>query len=606
MSLKNKLEAIKKEVTSKKSAEEIVAGKQTVSELAGNKQALSTKIADLKTMLSQLKSAYSHSESDLADFKSKKSQIEALFTEYGDYLETRGIASVEDFLHDPEFAAEGEIKEYEEAGAAKQKSGQRGKLGKGVEQVADLKSQAKEALPEMDLDFRGQKKAGEEVSPRQASFSKIEAHIQELEGELAKINEQEKNAKQEYLPKIKALVGEKIDEVFNEQNLTTNPKLLNLNLISDEVFRLCGDEFWPEAKETAMSLIKQKYAGEKWGSSFEVEDLNSSLEAEKLIFEVNEIREKHQSLLDREHDRQGLVNLSREMDSSFFRYPNSSLAVKEGDLYPGDILAQAEYFADKNKEAKVVCEKSLEQAKMALEAAKAKIPGGFLAGKDTKHDIEEITQEIEKAEANLAKLSAPDSFYGDNEYAFTNAMFSVMPRLKSRSGKEWALNLREEIDKQNDQINNSLRNLQNQEREALRKIKDDLYQFGSSQLKKTINGFIVPYFKLEDFPQYKSFNDKPELDQLFKGLEGLRLTQAEFKEQIEKESAVFKQEIAAYPDSEAILKRFKELEEKFESDYRYNFQIMHVKELTRNNPEARTSQTRDHYTIKRDLFYKKR
>lgn len=608
MSLKNKLESIKKEVVTEKDAEKIKEGKESVKEIESSKQVLVDRISGLKNLLSQLEGAYSSAGNKLDNFKEAKNKINDLFLEYKDYLKEKGINSVADILHNADFSDESEIQAYQESGTLKtDNEEERGKLGESVENLANIKKATKEALPDMDLDFRGKTSEGEDLSPRQASIAKIKNFINDLEKELAEVSAKESETKAEYLPKIRNLIKEKIDNIFKADNLSIAPKAANLNFISDEVFELCGEEFWPQVKNEAIEMIVEKDKT-RFGS-YNRDDIKKSLEAEKLIFDVENLRNNNKEVLQLEVDKINFSRLGYRIERELSFTPNNKILVKDGNIYPGVLMEQAQYFEEKNKDAKQVCEDVLEKLKALLSETKDKVPTvSFLTGKKKKIEIEKVKAELEEAEKELSAIEAPDNFHCNNKrYDFTNKLGSriITPKFNSLNRTEWLAPLRKELDNGSDKIRQELRNLQSQEGPAVSKLSDALYNFGRRLKQFTdVNGFEIPFVKLAESDYYKRINSKEIADTFFKRLEGVNLDLEEFKKQVKEEEERISRLILDFPEAEKTLAEFNRLQEKYDSDFKYETKLMQTKLSSRKREKSWSMSEKGEYEIKQEMFFK--
>lgn len=602
MSLKNKLEAIKKDVETKKVVEEITEGKESLRETSDQKQVLTDRITALKLLVKQVKDAYSSSQGSLDDFKKSAGNIKALYSEYEDYLKEKGINSVEEILRSDDFKEEAEVKEYQEAGASQiDESGQRGKLGKNVEEVAKAKTAVKEALPDMKLDFRGKKGEGEDMSPREASISKLENYVSELETELEEINKKESEKKGELLPKVKEMISLEIDKIFSEGNLYLEPKAGNRKFINDKVLELGGDELWPQIKETAKALIEEKIE-EKRNGEFQRSEIDSSLEAEKLIYDASKIKEEHQDLLDLKNEEESFKRLSNEIKADYFLQRSGELVVKENRLYRADLIEKTDYFKEKNIEAKKISEEVINEYLSAYKAAKEKMPSGFFIGSKTKEGVEEMTAIFDKAIKEMEEMEAPDNFYCHKPYDFTNKLLSIPPHFDIRTRKDWAKEMKKDLIDLDIKLSEKIKDLFNKESDALFKLSNDLYNSTSNRPTIEMNGFNVPYQDMKDFQSYEQLKNTEKVDAILKEVDGLKLSHEDFVKLFNEEREELVNQIASYPDSEKILNKLKELEDKFDNDYEHDSILIQRKMAAKEGKEVRDYDKKESYEIRKDLF----
>jgi len=611
MSIRNKFESIKKEVEAKKTEFEIVQGKETINELIDKKNILSDKISSVRDILSKLEGIFTQSGKNLIDFKTRKEQIGALFNEYKNYLAEKDINSITDLLNHPEFADEEDIKKNNRVSPRQDAEGKRGDLGENIEKAIKIKEEAKESLSDLDLDFHGGLKKGEETSPRQQSLIKIKDYLEKLKDDLKVLNDQEQKLKTEHLPRIKELVAENIEKIFSSENLSIAPMVENLNLIKDEIFELCGDEFWPEVKKIATEVFNKKYQ-ETFNEKKSDADIDKSLEMEKLIFEAKNIREKHKDLIVLDNDNKSFKNFL-ENDRFFIKgtidpeYKNEQVLIKDKKAYLGQILSQIEYFAEKNVEAKAVCEKIIEYLKQKIKELEAKIPSGFFAGKSAKEDIENFTTKFKGIKEALNNTEAPENFYSENSYEFNNSFIGMLDsfRMKRKSDKEWAVSLEGEFRKIRDEVSIKISNLVQQEGESLAKLSNNIYYLAGNDNFEKINGFKAIYLDIKKTSAYEYSYDKNDFDNFLEGLSGKKLSREELEQEVNKRKELLNEKIANYPNSKEILRKFHGLLERYEKDFKFQSQseAIQKKNYYRNNDHPRYFQAIDSYKFGKKLFY---
>lgn len=607
MSIKNKFESIKMEVEAKKTESELIQGKEAINGLGDEKRILSDKISLVSGILSKLENIFSKSKKSLIDFKAQKEEINNLFNEYKDYLVEKDITSIKDLLNNPEFAEEEEIKKYNKTTPQQDAAGNRGELGDNIESAIKIKQEAKESLSDLNLDFRGGLKEGEEISPRQESLIKIQNYLEKLKGDLEVLNNQEKGLKTEHLPKVKELVTENIEKIFSNKNLSIGPTAENLNIIRDEVFKLSGDEFWPEVKKIAIEMFDKKYQ-ERFGNKFSNINIEKSLEMEKLIFEAKEIREKHQDLLILDNDNEwfNFLRNGRFFDGCVV---GETMLIKDGKAYLGSILSGIEYFTEKNVEAKIICEETIEDMKKKISELEEKIPSGFLAGKSSREDIESFTMNFKEIKEALNNIKAPDSFYSEYRYAFLNN-FSKMANfgINIKSDKDWAYNLNKELGKIKNDAYRKLNDLLNKE-ESLGTLSNNIYdslQYSSSKNDfEQMNGFRAVYKNIKKTSAYEYSFNKKDFDDFLDNLSGKKISKEELEMEVKKRQEIFKKKIEDYPNSKEILEKFHGLLEEYEKKFSHESQneILQKKNYYRNNDNPGYFEAIDPYKFKSNLFY---
>lgn len=603
MSIKEKFEAIKKDSETKKTTEEISKGKESLREVLDQKNVLTNRINDLKSLVFQIKGAYRSSRDSLENFKKTSGNIKELYSEYEDYLKEKGIDSVEDILHSDDFQDEAEVKEYYEAGAAQvDETGKRGKLGENVKEVAKAKAAVKKALPDIELDFRGKKKEGEEVSPRKTSILKIENYISELETELEEINKKESEQREEILPKIKEIIGLGVDKIFSNESLHLEPQMANKKIIDDKVLELGGDELWPQIKETTKKEIQKTVNEKQLNLRLSNEDIESSLEAEKFLYDLDKIKEEHGKILELKKEEEDLKRMRNEIKRDYFLQSSAELLIKGDKLYPNHLMERANYFEEKNVEAKKVCEDIINEYLSAYKTAKKKVPSGFVIGKKNKEAIEGMTAILDEAIEKMEEMKVPDNFYCDKPYEFTNKLLAIPPRFDIKSTKNWALEMRKELIDLDVSLTDKLNNLRNKEGGALKELNNDLYNATSNRPTTEINGFSVPYQDVKKLYSYNQFKNTEEVDEIFKKVNNLKLSHEGLVKLFAKERENLSNKINDYPESEKILARLKELEDKFDNNYKNNTIIIQRKIAAEKGNMVRDHNKKEDYEVRRELF----
>ncbi len=600
MSLKDKFEKIKQTATTQKNVEKIEDGKNIVSKIGNDKQALENRINDLSQLLSQLEETYSSSPRKLDEFKGAKLKINELFTQYADYLKEQGINSVSDILSNQNMAKEEEVVDYQEKGVAQiGNQGKRGALGEQVEKLSVTKEKIKAELPDENLDFRGGTKEGKN-SPRTESILKIKAHIEKLQEELNKTKEKEAETKQEYLPVIKEALQKKIDELLPENRSNSiGAGAANLKFIDNGVFRLAGDQYWNEVKEIAQGIIADKFR-ERGIKSISQKEINDSLEAEKLIFDVEEIRSKYEELLKKERDQYCLSTIAGDIKSEI----REDVIIKDKKAYPYNLLNQAEDVNKKNPEAKRVCEEFKENILIALTEAEAKIKPGIFTGKENKAAMDRIKEEINSSKDQLNRLSAPENYYkSEGRWDFYNTASSSKPYFNYNYSYDWYKEMVKELEPKYTAELKKLDELNNNETEKLRlKTSDDIYKYGHASEWTTIGEIKIPVLPLEKNYAYQHIHDKSRIDAVLARLSDQALSPAQLQEQFAAEEKTMADEIKKYPQSEEILARFKKLVKEYDEKFASLSDLIDIKRQPSNYRGFGTVQ-KESYRVKQELFY---
>jgi hypothetical protein len=617
MSLKDKIAEIKQADKTKIDGEKMKKGKETISVIGSEKEALANKIKDLKELVAKLENSYSAAKTSIAEFKDAKEEIDKNFSDYLSHIEETGaeqkISGVSEILNSEKFADDEEVKEYHKKGyhikGAKKtnEESQTGELGDKVKETAKARVAIKKALPDMKLDFRGAKKEGEEMSPRDASLLKLKDYIKELEQqELEAVRKKEAEVKAEYLPKIKEIVARNLDRMFPEGKAYSVGSLdSNFNFISDEIFEFCGDELWPETKAMAKQLIFEQYTKKRIGYSDS--EMDDNLEAEKMIYDVKDLRSKNESLLKLDRDRESIHSLFQYgiKNDFFHRTSKEEAFIKDGKIYPNSILETIERFKAKNPEAQEVCRSAKDLLTNLLTTSKNEITPGFFDGGQTKKDKKTITDRLQETIAKLEKMNVPENFYSGNIYEFSNFLVNVKPYLRDSNYEKysWLQDLKKKVDEQWDKELDKIKVLQNGEERNVGKLNDYIYHLRSGNDVSREGGFDIPVLSINKQYYYNQIGDKKEIDSFISSISGKAFSEAELETAFEKENEVLAAKAKEYPNAEEILKRFKMLSDKYDKDFKYKARLIDTKVKSKNNPNYRSSETSESYRVKENLFY---
>lgn len=605
MSLKAKFEEIKEQTKIKETKEEIKGGKETLGEIRTKKEELIAKISILKDSLNKLDSAYYSAQDGVEEFKSSKDKINELFNEYSEDLKKQGIDSVSGILNNKDFSGDEEVINYHRAGTGKfGRKDERGELGKRVESLAETKTKAKEEFPELGLNFRGGVKEGEEISPREESLEKMRELINKLENEdLKEIVKKEKIAKAEYLPKVKEIVKKEIEDIFPKGNeYSTAPYASDFNFISNEVFSLCGDEMWPEVKEAAEEAIRDSFKGK---NNLSAEEIGASLEAEKLIFDVQNLKSEHGEVLKLNEDHKELSMLKSDIESTFH---GNEIFIKDSKIHRADLLQKAEYFKQKNPEAKLISEEAKKEAIDFLSKIKEEVNPGLFTGGKTRKDMEAVKQEINNSIDKLTKLDVPEIFFGPNCWGFSNSVHNSFPSFKGYQ-YDWFSSLNKKIEEKRGELVSKIQKPLEDEGDSFHRFNDELYNgkiFGG--VSSLEGGSQVPAYLIKDDYHYKKIIDKEEIDKFLESISGKNLTEEEFNKEFDKELKVFEEEIKSYPGSDKILERFESLLKKYDTEFFRKSMLINNKMKPRGSKVHkhgyRDDETdRESYKVKQELFY---
>ncbi|MHB8903636.1 MAG: hypothetical protein ACYC40_00840 [Patescibacteria group bacterium] len=612
MSLKDKIAEIKQADIAKIDDEKIKKGKETINVIGSEKKALADRIKDLKELVAKLENSYSAAKTGIAEFKGAKEKINEIFSDYVAHVEETGaeqkISGVSEILNNKEFADEEEVKEYHKKGTKKIKGDDKtGELSDKVKETTQARTALKKALPEMKLDFRGGVKEGEEMSPRDASLLKLKNYIRELEQEeLEAVRKKEAEVKAEYLPKIQEIISRNLDRMFPEGKAYSVGSLdSNFNFITDEIFEFCGDELWPETKAIAMKLIQEQYS--KKGIGFRNSEMDENLEAEKMIYDVQDLRTKHENLLKLDQDRENVHNLFQYGIKSdlFNRGVNEKVLIRDGKIYPNSILESVERLKAKNPEAQEICRNVKNSLTNFLTTSKNEIAPGIFTGGQARKDMKSVKDKLDEAILKLSKSEVPENFYSHNYYEFPNALLNAKPYFRGNQLEKysWFQALGQKTEKQWNKELAKIKVLQDAEGSNVSKINNDIYHLRSGGNVTNESGFSIPVLFINEQYYYTQITDKKEIDSFLAGISGKALSEDELKAAFEKEDEALSAKIKEYPNSAEILNRFKILVAKYDQDFRYKARLIDTKIKSKDNPNYRSDKENDSHTVKPKLFY---
>jgi len=619
MSLANKLEGFRAEVEAKRTIEELKKGKDSLGDIVARKNALSARITELDQALSGLNQSYGQAESDLGSFKKTKGDIKGMYGEYEETLKEHGINSAPEMLTNPEFANEPEVKEYFAKSPAKEKKAteyasqeeaqtaekKRGRLGGSIKELSQAKSKAKELMPEADLSFSGGKARGKETSRRQESLDKIREERDLLRKELNEVIEEEKKAEKEYMPKIEKLIEEKLDRLLpagqGHQSAAeaADAGVIYRRFVPDQIFEVCGN-FWPEAKKTIQEAI-EKYFRER-EINISPDNINRSLEAEKILYDADSLKNKYGDVLRMEHEGKALGYLENKLDDPF-RYGMGRAAFRSGKAIPESILLEAESLNGKNPEAKKIAEGVLTKLKVALLEEKGKIKNGLLDGRETKADKEKVRKIIGESLKELDNLEAPDDFFQANRYNFINKLSNSKPYIL---GDKWVNDIWNRLEKTYQTELDSLNGLIIVEGEALYKLSNDLYNsrtYGSSRNESLkIGGFDIPATNLEKCFEGYEINDMARLRNFFNSLEGKNMDKAEFRAVLKETVDSYQKDIDSVPGARKAIQDFDSLRANSRQFIQRNYELLDTKMDNRGYWRASRDSERNVDNLGRKIF----
>lgn len=576
MSLINKLEDLKAKAAIKKMGVDLDQGKDVFKAMAVKKKSIADQLLKIEAALSGLNQAYSQADSSLELLKTKKKFIDDTYGEYikdddlKKVIEDLGINSAADMRNHPEFSNESEIKDYHSESPAKEKKAVeydsqekaelaekgRGQLADKIRNLASAKAEAQELMPEAKLSFTGNKSDKQTESQREISLAKLEAERNNLQKQLTEIIAVEDKMKQEHLPKIEKILEEELTRLLPEGKVSIDSKASNLNFIPKEVFE-SSENFWAETKELAIKTI-EKYLSKR-NVNISHENLDNSLEAEKIIYDVTKLKSEYQDVLGMEHDKNALSHLDDLLNIAF-NHGQGRAVFRDGKVISEHLISQAESLDALNPEAKQKAEDALARLKTFLTEERDGIKNGLFSFATTRSQKGHVREKISQAIAKLDNIKAPDDFFKANHWDFTNQISNS--KVDMRPNDKWEVDLDKRLQEVYNVEIDKLNELARSKGEPISKLANEVYQMKSRQADSIqIGGFQLPALNLES--QYVSYkmNDEARFKKFFNSLENKNLSLAEFQVILKEELDSYSKDIDRIPGGNQAVSDFKSLQQ---------------------------------------------
>lgn len=576
MSLINKLEDLKAKAAIKKMGVDLDQGKDVFKAMAVKKKSIADQLLKIEAALSGLNQAYSQADSSLELLKTKKKFIDDTYGEYikdddlKKVIEDLGINSAADMRNHPEFSNESEIKDYHSESPAKEKKAVeydsqekaelaekgRGQLADKIRNLASAKAEAQELMPEAKLSFTGNKSDKQTESQREISLAKLEAERNNLQKQLTEIIAVEDKMKQEHLPKIEKILEEELTRLLPEGKVSIDSKASNLNFIPKEVFE-SSENFWAETKELAIKTI-EKYLSKR-NVNISHENLDNSLEAEKIIYDVTKLKSEYQDVLGMEHDKNALSHLDDLLNIAF-NHGQGRAVFRDGKVISEHLISQAESLDALNPEAKQKAEDALARLKTFLTEERDGIKNGLFSFATTRSQKGHVREKISQAIAKLDNIKAPDDFFKANHWDFTNQISNS--KVDMRPNDKWEVDLDKRLQEVYNVEIDKLNELARSKGERISKLANEVYQMKSRQADSIqIGGFQLPALNLES--QYVSYkmNDEARFKKFFNSLENKNLSLAEFQVILKEELDSYSKDIDRIPGGNQAVSDFKSLQQ---------------------------------------------
>jgi hypothetical protein len=613
MSLLNKLEGLQAKVEAKKTTKDLEKGKDSLGGIIAKKNALSARINELNTVISELKQSYGQAEADLGSFKKTKGDIEGMYEKYEEALQEHGIKSASELLTNSEFANEPEVKEYFAKSPAKEKEmvkyagheeaqaaeGKRGRLGSSIQKLSQAKSRAKELMPEADLSFSGGKTEGQEISRRRESLIRMTDERDSLRRELDEVLEEEKKAEEGYMPKIEKLIETELNRLLPiGQERGTGSEVINRRFVPDQIFEVCGS-FWPEAKKTIRKVIEKRFRERE--IKIDGDSINRSLEAEKILYDADRLKNEYGGALRMEYDSKALSHLDNKLDGPF-DYNQGRAAFRSGRVVPEGLLSEAERLNNKNPEAKQMAEDALNKLRAVLLEERGKTKNGLLDSGRIKAEKDKVRERIDESLKKLDSIKAPDDFFKNNYWDFTNSLSNSKPYI---SEDKWANDMRDRLEKAYRSEIDNLHKLAATEQEAINKLSNKIYNsrsFGSSRNEfLQIGGFKIPAMNLEaEFAPSQGYriNDLARFESFFNSLDGQNMSKAEFQVVLKEAVDSYQKDINDVSGGREAIQTFDALRANNSDFIQHNYELLDAK----MNNGRRSSDTKKPYEVENKIF----
>jgi hypothetical protein len=610
MSIQEKLGNISQKIENKKAEQQISEKEASYSDLMDEKKSIVKKIETLRGLYSNLKELYSSSGSDIKkikEFKNKVKEIEDYFSENKEELLLINIESVEDLLSAPDFKNDQESKdilEYRKDGFARNNGEELGdKLREKVSQLSETKIKIKEELPDEELKFTGEKDS-EGSSPRKEALEKIEKHIDYLSGtQLKELDNKIKESKKELLVVLNKMIEERVDNIFLDDNFIRNigKKDFNYQFISDNILKLCNNDLWPTVKDLFTEKMfnkKAEFVKDDKNNSRDKEvlifpDIKNSLNAEKMVFDVEELKNNNKNLMKAIIDKENFKTFNNNFFNGNSRLLNGDIIINDGKIFRKDSVINKEYFDEKNEEAKIIFEEVRENILKNLNDLNNELKTKIFDGRDVKNGLVKYKEYLSDQIDKINKIDSDEKIFKKNNYSFWNKNY-FMGRLNDCEDLEGSrLNKINETRKKIEEESKRFENIYKKESSKLGKFLNDNYNLSNSREEE--KSFGIPYYDFkyrlkELFPE----NNIDNINNFIVSLEGKSFSYEEINKVFNDEKERLNKNIKEYPNYNEVFLEFSELSGSIRENYE-----MFISKLVIKDPEkASKAKNNNNYQIR--------
>ncbi|MFA5696554.1 MAG: hypothetical protein WCX15_02155 [Bacilli bacterium] len=578
MSIQEKLGNISKKIENKKSEKQISQKKISYSDLIEEKKSVVKKIEVLIGLYSNLKELYSSSGSDIKkikEFKTKVKEVEDYFSENEDELLLINIESVEDLLSTPDLKDDQESKDifkYQKDGFARNKGEKIGdKLREKVSQLSETKVRIKEELPDEELKFTGGIDS-DGLNPRKESLDKIKEHIDYLSNtKVRELDNEIIETRKEILPVLKKMIKERVDEIFLDEDFirSIEKKDLNYQFIPDKILKICNNDLWSDVKNfftEAMhnkkdEISKDEKKFSEYKDIFEGSTIKDNLNAEKLVFDVKELKNNNKDLIKAIIDKENFIVFNNNFFNEVRRLlSGDGVLIKDNKVFRKDSIINKEYFDSKNEEAKIVLEEVRENILKILDDLNNELKIKFFDGKDVKDNLTEYKKYLSEEIDKINKIDSNEKLFQKDKYSLLNKISNLMSELDGCSSlKGSRLNKIEEARKKIKEEFKKFQDIFNEAREKYSKFLSDNYDLNSFNYEID-NSFGISYYNFENklkklFPE----NNISSINEFIANLEGKSFSYEEINKVFSEEEGRLDEVVKEYPNNKEVMAKFTEL-----------------------------------------------
>lgn len=600
MSIQEKLGNISKKIENKKSEEQINQKKISYSELIEEKESVVKKINLLNSLYSNLRELYSSSGFDIKkikEFKDRVREIEDYFSGNKDELLSIGIESVEDLLSSSDLKDDQESKdvfEYRKDGFVRQNGEKLGdELREKVSRLSETKAKIKEELPNEDLKFTGGINS-DGLSPRKETLNKIKEHIDYLsETKLKELDDEIIETRKELLPIIKKMIKERVNEIFLDEDFirSIEKKDLNYQFIPDKILKICNNDLWSDVKNfftEAMhnkkdEISKDEKKFSEYKDIFEGSTIKDNLNAEKLVFDVKELKNNNKDLIKNIIDKENFVVFNNNFFNEGRRLLHGNgIVVKDNKVFRRDSIIDKEYFDSKNEEAKIILKEVKENIVTLINDLNNELKTKLFDGKDRKNNLTRYKNNLSDQIDKINKIDTNEKLFTKDKYSLWNKAY-VMHSINDCPYLEGSrLNKIKETREKIEEEFKRFEYINKEEMDKYSNFMNNNYNLNSFNYGKE-GDFGIPYYdfkhKLKElFPE----NGNGNINTFISGLEGKSFSYEEINKIFSDEKERLDKVIKEYPNNKEIMAKFTELSGQIKEERTYN---MFVSKLAIKDPQ---------------------